>query len=97
MLTDWVYSNYVITLMDNESGKLEFECVSGYVIVEALHCVINYYGNMNTKAIMSFMKICLDEGYGYFTSMSNMIEFLKQEDERYSEYGEQLEKYMVLV
>lgn len=97
MLTDYYFKGdfNTVSIIDDEYGEIELGMKQGYIYNEALHAILDYYKYPFPNVILKFMKICCRKSV--FISMKDAYNWFKEIDERFSEYSEQLEKYLILL
>jgi len=88
--------HYSILIVDDTYGEVELGITMGYTLVCSIRSVIQFYESKNDNAgknILKFIKL-----YSEYSGMAilDAMWFIKEYDEEYHKYGEQLEKYMLL-
>jgi len=87
-----------IIIEDDECGfiTLDYNRINNSINIGTLYAIINYYKSLPTELVVfKWMQASCDRYT--FTSISHVYNFLKRHDLKFSDYSEQIEKYMLLL
>jgi hypothetical protein len=96
-------SAHSILIVDDTYGEVELGIRMGYTFVCCIRSVMEFYTSKNedvAKNVIKFMLIYSKYAaipHASNTSILELAQFVKKYDDKYPQYGEQLEKYTLLL
>jgi hypothetical protein len=86
-----------ILIIDDTYGEVELGIKMGYMFICCIRSVIEFYTSKGDDIAKNILKFIVLYSKCRGMSMLDAIRFIKEYDEEYHQYGEQLEKYLLLL
>ena len=103
MITKFILNENHILIIDDTYGEIQlnicYHARNRYkgITLLCIRSVMEFYSFKNDNVIKNLFKFIMLYSNNRGMSMGDLVCFIKEYDEEYSKYGEQLEKYMLLL